>query len=205
MERRRWSVLGAASGMLFVALIVGGQSVPVHEDVLVVLELVGLIALVPFFGYLFALMREGEGEHGWLAATAFGAGLIALAVKFASAAPFLAARRLESGTELEQALTAMNNAAFILMLLPLGVTVGITSAIIIKTNILPVGLGWAGALTAGALVVNSTALDAEFGPAFLLFLLWIALSSAIMTRRARAARTGRSLSPESIMPEPIRS
>jgi len=190
--------------MLFVALIIGGQSAPVSDDVLIVIELVGLILLVPFLGYLYALMRRAEGENGWLAATAFGAGLLALAVKFASAAPYIAARNMESGAELEQALTAMNNASFILMLLPLGVMVGITSAIIITSHVLPAWLGWAGVLTAVALVINSTALDAEFGPAFLLFLLWTALSSAIMTRGARTSRTIRSTSSEAVMPAPTR-
>jgi hypothetical protein len=199
-----WPVLGAASGMLFVALIVGGQSAPISEDALIVVELVGLILLVPFVGYLLALMRQAEGENGWLAATAFGAGLVALAVKVASIAPYIAARSLEGGTELETALTAMNNASFILMLLPLGVMVGATSAIVIRTKILPTWLGWAGVVTASALVANSTAVDAEFGPAFLLFLLWTALSSAIMTRRVRSARTNPSTSPENLVPEPIR-
>lgn len=199
-----WPVLGAASGMLFVALIVGGQTAPISEDALIVVELVGLILLVPFAGYLSALLRQAEGENGWLAATAFGAGLVALAVKVASAAPYIAARNLESGSDLENALTAMNNASFILMLLPLGVMVGSGSAIIVKTKVLPTWLGWAGFVTGIALVANSTAVDAEFGPAFLLFLLWTALSSAIMTRRARTARTSRSSSPEALMPEPIR-
>lgn len=199
-----WPVLGAASGMLFVALIVGGQTAPISEDALIVVELVGLILLVPFAGYLSALLRQAEGENGWLAATAFGAGLVALAVKVASAAPYIAARNLESGTELENALTAMNNASFILMLLPLGVMVGAASAIVIKTKVLPAWWGWVGVVTASALVANSTAVDAEFGPAFLLFLLWTAMSSAIMTRRVRSARTNPSTSHETLVPEPIR-
>ena len=198
MDRRMWPRLGAASGMLFVALLLGGNSAPVNDGVRSVVELFGLIFFVPFLGYLFAVLHRTEGGDGWLSATAFGAGLIALAVKLASAAPFIAARGVESGTEIEGALIAMNNASFILMLLPLGVMVAAASAIVLKMRVLPIWLGWAGMVTAVALLVNSAFLNAEFGPAFLLFMLWTVLTSAVMTRRAGAARTKGATGPESV-------
>ena len=49
---------------------------------------------------------------------------------------------------------------------------------------LPRPFGRFGAIVAPALLVNGTFLDAEFGPAFLLFLLWTILTSAVLTRRA---------------------
>ena len=156
-------------------------------------ELFGLILFIPFLGYLFAVLRRAEGGDGWLSATALGAGLVALAVKLASFAPFVAAR--EAGTQIEGALIAMNNASFMLTLAPLGVMVAATSALIIRTGALPVWLGWAGAVTACALLVNSAFLNAEFGPAFILFLLWTVLTSAIMTRRAGAVRQKDTVGP----------
>lgn len=180
MDKPMWPRLGAASGMLFVALLMGGEILPLAD--VVPWELFGLIAFVPFLGYLFAVLRRAEGGDGWLSATAFGAGLIALAVKLASFAPFIAARG--AGTQIEGALIAMNNASFMLTLAPLGVMLAAASALIIKTRCLPVWLGWAGALIAVALLVNSAFLDAEFGPAFVLFLLWTVVASAVMTRRA---------------------
>ncbi len=199
MDKWMWPRLGAASGMLFVALLLGGDSVPVGDDVGFSPELFGLILFVPFLGYLFAVLRRAEGGDGWLSATALGAGLVALAVKLASFAPFIAAREAEAGTQIEGALIAMNNASFILTLAPLGVMVAAASALIIRTGALPVWLGWAGAVTACALLVNSAFLNAEFGPAFLLFLLWTILTSAIMTRRA-----GRPSVETSVSPEPAR-
>ena len=204
MDKRTWPRLGAASGMLFVALLLGGDSAPVSDGVGLVTELFGLIFFIPFLGYLFAVLRQAEGRDGWLAITAVGAGLVTLAVKLASFAPFIAARGAEAGTQIEGALVAMNDASFMLTLAPLGVMVAATSAIVLKTSVLPVWIGWAGAVTACALLVNSTFLEAEFGPAFLLFLLWTVLTSAIMTRRAGAARMKGSTGPESVRPEPVR-
>ena len=200
MDKRIGPRLGAASGMLFVALLMGGEILPLAD--VVPWELFGLIFFVPFLGYLFAVLRRAEGEDGWLSATAFGAGLIALAVKLASFAPYIAARG--AGTQIEGALIAMNNVFFMLTLAPLGVMVAAASALIIRTGALPVWLGWAGAFTGGALLVNSAFLDAEFGPAFLLFLLWTVLTSAILTRRAGVMRTKDSSSPGSTRPEPVR-
>ena len=198
MDKRTWPRLGAASGMLFVALLLGGDSAPVSDGVGLVTELFGLIFFIPFLGYLFAVLRQAEGRDGWLSITAVGAGLVTLAVKLASFAPFIAARGAEAGTQIEGALVGMNDASFMLTLAPLGVMVAATSAIVLKTSVLPVWIGWAGAVTACALLVNSTFLEAEFGPAFLLFLLWTVLTSAIMTRRAGAARMKGSTGPEPV-------
>ncbi len=204
MDKRMWPRLGAASGMLFIALILSGDSALVSDDMGLVMEMFGLIFFVPFLGYLFSVLRRAEGGEGWLSATAFGAGLIAFAVKLASAAPYIAAQGGEGGTPIEGTLIAMNNASFMITLLPLGVMVAAVSAIVLKTRVLPVWLGWAGAVTAAALLVNSAFVDAEFGPAFLLFLLWTVLTSAIMTRRAGAASTKGAAGPGSVRPEPVR-
>ncbi len=205
MDKRMWPRLGAASGMLFVALLLGGEEgALVSDGVGLVIAMFGLILFIPFVGYLFAVLRQAEGGEGWLSATALGAGLIAFAVKFASGAPYIAAQRVEGGTQIEGALIAINNASFILTLLPLGVMVAAVSAIVLRTRVLPVWLGWAGAVTAVALLVNSAFVNAEFGPAFLLFLLWTVLTSAIMTRRAGAARTKGAAGPGSVRSEPVR-
>ncbi len=204
MDKRMWPRLGAASGILFIALILTGDSDLVSDDVGLVIELFGLIFFVPFLGYLFAVLRQAEGGEGWLSATAFGAGLIAFTVKFASAPPVIVARGGGAGTQIEDTLIAMNNASFMITLLPLGVMVAAASAIVLKTRILPIWLGWAGAVTAVALLINSAFVDAEFGPAFLLFLLWTVLTSAIMTRRAGGARTQGATGPEAVRSEPVR-
>jgi hypothetical protein len=204
MSKSMWPRLGAASGILFVVLLMGGSSVPGGESVRLAAEFFGLILFIPFLGYLFGVLRRAEGGEGWLSATAFGAGLVAFAVKLESGASFIAARGIGSSTQIKETLIAMNDASFMITLAPLGVMVAAASAVIIKTGVLPVWLGWAGVLTAGALIINSTFLGAEFRPAFLLFLLWTVLASAILTRRAGAAREEGFADPESVRAEPVR-
>lgn len=203
MDRPMWPRLGAASGMLFVICLIGGESIPFNEGVV---EYFGLLLFIPFVGYLFSVLRRAEGGDGWLSATALGAGSISSAIKLASGGEFNAAQGVQGigGTQIEEVLIAMNNGSFIVQMAPLGVMVGAASAVIIKTRVLPVWLGWAGALIACALLVNGAFSEAEFGLAFIFFMLWTVVTSAIMTRRAGAGRTEGSTDSESIRPEPVR-
>ena len=184
MSKRIWPQLGAVSGILYVALLftpslVGG-------DVAVRNELVGILFLIPFLAYLWSVLRQAEGEGGWLSATIFGAGLVDLTIKLGSAAPSVAAEQLEEGTPLDTALHDMNSASFILSMLPLSVLTAAFAIVTLRTRVLPRWLGWMGAITSGALLANGMALEAEFGPAFLLFLLWTAVTSVVLIPRARA-------------------
>ena len=188
MDRPMWPRLGAASGMLFVIFLLGGESIPYNDGVV---EFLGLILFIPFVGYLFSVLRRAEGGDGWLSATALGAGMISSAMKLASGSEFVAAQGVQGvgGTRIKDVLVAMNDASFMAHMAPLGVMVGAASAVIIKTRVLPVWLGWAGALTACALLVNSTFVEAEFGLAFMFFMLWTVVTSAILTRRAGTPRS----------------
>jgi hypothetical protein len=78
----------------------------------------------------------------------------------------------------------MNSVAFIATMLPLSVLLAAAAIVILRTRPLPQWLGWMAALIAPALLVNGMFLDAEFGPAFLLFLLWTAITSVVLTLRA---------------------
>jgi hypothetical protein len=202
MKGRIWPRLGAVSGILFVALLFGGDSIPVGEDARTIVEVAGLLFLLPFVGYLFGVLRRAEGEGGWLSATALGGGMLALAIKLGSAAPIIAARNLEEGP-LREALYAMNNAAFILILLPLGVMVGAVAIVALKTRVLPAWLGWMSAVVSPALLVNGTFFEAEFGPAFLLFALWLLLTSSVLTWRAGGASSKSVPVTGSVRPGPV--
>lgn len=184
MSKRIWPQLGAASGILYVALLFAPSLV--GDDVAMRIELVGILFLIPFLAYLWSVLRQAEGEAGWLSATVLGAGLAALTIKLGSAAPSIAAEQLEEGTPLDVALDDMNAASFILSMLPLSVLTAAFAIVTLETGVLPRWLGWMGAITSGALLVNSMALEAEFGPAFLLFLLWTAVTSVVLIRRAGA-------------------
>ncbi len=167
---------------------------------IMVLELIAMLLFIPFLGYLYGVLRGAEGEGGWLSATAFGAGLVDLTIKLGSIAPSFAAQE-GLNPQLHDALHKMNSVAFIVTMLPIGVMMAATAIVILKSRVLPVWLGLLAAVTAPACWVNGMFLDAEFGPAFLLFLLWVIIASIVMT--LRAGRLDRGVTrPATTFPEP---
>jgi hypothetical protein len=68
-------------------------------------------------------------------------------------------------------------------MLPDGVMLGAVAIVTLKTGALPRWLGWLAAVASPLLLVNGMFLDAEFGPAFLLFMLWTLLASVVLTVR----------------------
>jgi hypothetical protein len=189
MQERILPRLGAASGGLAVVLIFGLTSSGSDSQIVVALELLGLLLFIPFLGYLWSVLREAEGPGGWLSATALGAGLVGVTMKLASIAPGWAARDVGDETAIHQALERVNEVAFIAQMLPDGVMLAAIAIVTLKTRALPRWLGWLAAVAAPLLVVNGMFLDADFGPAFLLFLLWTLLASVVLTVRAGSAST----------------
>ena len=188
--------VGASTGALFVALLFGPSSSGSDATIVLVMELIGLLMFIPFLGYLWSVLREAEGPRGWLATTALGAGLVDVTIKLGSIAPAKAADGVGETTALHQALQDMNNVAFIATMLPLSVLMAAVALITLKSGGLPRALGWLAAITAPLLLVNGMFLDAEFGPAFLLFLLWTLLASVVLTVRPNASRTSTLASSE---------
>ena len=187
MHGRIWPRLGALSGVLYVVLLMGSTSTGSDAQIVIVLELIALLLFLPFLGYLYSVLRRAEGEGAWLSATAFGAGLVDLTIKLGSIAPGFAARTEGLDPQLHQALEKMNSVAFIVTMLPLGVMMAAVAIVILKTRVLPLWLGLLAAITALACLVNGMFLDAEFGPAFLLFLLWVTIASIVLTLRVGRA------------------
>jgi hypothetical protein len=188
MQERILPRLGAASGALAVVLQFGLSSSGSDSQIVVALELIGLLLFIPFLGYLWSVLREAEGPGGWLSATALGAGLVGVTMKLASIAPGWAARDFGDATAIHQGLERMNEAAFIAQMLPDGVMLAAIGILTLKTRALPRWLGWLAAVAAPLLVVNGMFLDADFGPAFLLFLLWTLLASVVLTVRPSGVR-----------------
>ena len=201
MERRILPRLGAVCGILYVVLILVGNSVyeSGNETTGLAMELVGMLLFIPFLGYLYSLLRRAEGEDGWLSATAFGAGLVEFTIKLVSVIPVVAARTEGLSPQVRQALENMGNFAYIITMLPIGVMMAAVAAVILKTHVMPLWLGLLAALAAPACLVNGMFFDADFGAAFLLFLLWIVLASAVLTLRGRVPRPV-----ETSIPEPVR-
>jgi hypothetical protein len=193
--------MGAGCGAVFVVLLFGLPLTGSDSTIVLVGELIGLLLFIPFLGYLCSVLREVEGPGGWLAATAFGAGLVDITIKLGSIAPGHAADRFAVGTATHQALDVMNSTAFIATMLPLSVLMAAAAVVIVRTRVLPRWLGWLAAVTAPLLLVNGMFLDAEFGPAFLLFLLWVLLTSVVLTVRPGHVESGR----EPVQPFPTAS
>ena len=204
MQGRIWPRLGAVSGVLFVVLLMGSTSTGSDSQIVIALELIALLLFLPFLGYLYSVLRQAEGEGAWLSATAFGAGLVDLTIKLGSIAPGFAARTEWLDPQLHQALEKMNSVAFIVTMLPLGVMMAAVAAVALKTRVLPLWLGLLAAITAPACLVNGMFLDAEFGPAFLLFLLWVMLASIVLTLRAGRASVKAAASSKAARPVPLR-
>lgn len=180
--------LGAASGAVSVALMFGLASTGSDASNVIAGELIGLLLFIPFLGYLWSVLREAEGPDGWLSATAFAAGLVGITMKLASIAPGWAARDFGDGTATHKALERINEVSFIAQMLPDGVMLAAIAIVTLKTHALPRWLGWLAAAAAPLLIVNGMFLDADFGPAFLLFLLWTLLASVVLTVRPSGVR-----------------
>ncbi len=204
MQARIWPRLGAVSGVLYVVLLMGSTSTGSDAQVVIALELIAMLLFLPFLGYLYSVLRRAGGEDAWLSATAFGAGLVDLTIKLGSIAPGFASRTEGLDPQLHQALEKMNSVAFIVTMLPLGVMMAAVAIVILKTRVQPHRLGLLAAITAPACLVNGMFLDAEFGPAFLLFLLWVTLASIVLILHAGRATVEAAASSKAAWPEPLR-
>ena len=204
MQGRIWPRLGALSGVLYVVLLMGSTSTGSDAQIVIVLELIAILLFLPFLGYLYSVLRRAEGESAWLSATAFGAGLVDLTIKLGSIAPGFAARTEGLDPQLHHALEKMNSVAFIVTMLPLGVMMAAVATVALKTRVLPLWIGLLAAITAPACLVNGMFLDAEFGPAFLLFLLWVTIASIVLTLRAGRETVKAPASSKTAWPEPLR-
>jgi hypothetical protein len=200
MSERLWQRLGAVCGILYVVLLFGPSSTGSDAQIVIVLELISLLLFIPFLGYLWSVLRQAEGEGGWLSATVFGAGLVNITIKLGSIGPGLAAQQAGLNPQLHEALDKMNSVAFIATMLPLSVLMAAAAIVILRTRALPRWLGWMAALIAPTLLVNGMFLDAEFGPAFLLFLLWTAITSIVLILRAGPRPAERELPTERAAP-----
>jgi hypothetical protein len=168
----------------------------------VTLELLSFAALMLFVGYLCTRVRAA----GWLATAALAGGVIAVAVKLASAAPMFAAYVLRDGIspEMARVLTDMNSAAFVVYWLPTGVFVACAAGAALAARTLGRTLSLGGVVVGTAAVIVTAVtgvhvLTANALP-FLLCLLWILLVSLRLAvqRTSRVAEPAPDLAPASV-------
>lgn len=212
MSDRLWQRLGAASGVIYVVLLMVGNSISGGEEsptaeasarafaeaarsttirVSFALEILGFLCFLLFLGSLWGVLRRAEGEYGWLSATAFGGGLVSLTIKLASAAPIFAAlHRANEGLDpqIARMLDDINGASFLLSFFPLAVLLGACAIAVLRYGTLPHWLGWMAAVFAVALLgggIVGTIYDWVDWAAlpFLLFLLWTLVTSIVLVQR----------------------
>ena len=154
------------------------------------MELLGWVALVVFLGYLYRVLQLAEGPTGWLAPVAFGSGLIMVCIKLGSVAPFTAAwyRRDDLTVTTATTLRDLGDALFVVSGWATGLLVATAAGSALVSGVLPRWLGWFGMVSGVATLVAGTVgiMDpAHYIPLpFLAGLLWILITSVVLTVRA---------------------
>jgi hypothetical protein len=179
--------LGAACGAAFAVALFASSGNSGHVNVV---EIAALALFLPFLTYLCGILREAEGPGGWLAQSAFAAGIAGIAIKIASGVPEVALRHVDSGTPLHKALDDMATGATLFSLYPLALMLAAVAALTLRTRVLPRWLGVGAGLAAVVLAVNGSIMGANGGPALVLFLLWTLAASVTLFRRATTQPTG---------------
>jgi hypothetical protein len=196
MTDRLWERIGAACGIFYVVLLIGGDSLggPTSR-VAFSLEILAFLFFLFFLGSLCSAMRRAEGGSGWLSTTAYGAGLMSVTIKVASAAPVLAARYRAGGLDpqLARSLQDINDASFALTFFPLAVFLAAFAIVAIQSGALPGWLGRAAAVLSVAFLFGGLAGSANLasewaGLPMLLYPFWVIATSIVLIRRAVVPR-----------------
>ena len=193
MSNYSWQRLGAACGIVYVVLLLGGSSIGgPNIQIAFLMEILAFLFFLFFLGNLWSALRRAEGGSGWLSATAFGGGLMSVTIKVASAAPILAARyRAGDGLDPQVARTLqdINDASFYLSFFPLAALLAAFAIVAIQSGALPKWLGWIAAALGAALIIGGMSGSADLqtewaGLPMILFTFWVIAVSVVLFRRA---------------------
>jgi hypothetical protein len=217
MDTRRWEQVGAAAGIAFVVLqgvaqglIQAGGSEPAFSaaapeivDFFMTrdrrlfglgdyLSTLSLIPFVWFLGALWARLRRSESEPAWLSLVALASGLVTAAQLVTGGGWTLAMARIDEGLdpELARLLFDQGNLGFANIWVSLASMLLATGVVSLHTEALPRWLGWSALVIAIGLVIARAfwvGSSIVFAP-YVLFWLWLIVTSIVMIRRAGAAR-----------------
>jgi hypothetical protein len=187
MSNHLWQRLGAASGIVYVAVILAPDIIPrgpseettmttaeaiahscatttaaqLTDAIYPITHILGYLFFLFFLGSLWSALRRAEGADGWLSAAAFGGGLVSLAIKFSGNPVGVAASRNAcAGIDLQlwQVLQDMNSASNFTSFFPLAILSAASAVVAIRFGApLPRWLGWMSAVVAVALLVDGFA------------------------------------------------
>ena len=183
------SRLGAASGIAYVLGILSLNSADQNSNLVLGGEVVALMLFVPFLAYLWTQIRANDSSRDWLATTALGAGVVAIAIKLAGVLPAILVEQGDLTPAIGAAFTRFGDLSFMVSMIPMGFALAAVAAIVLRSGVLPAWLGWSAAAIAPLLVANGFDLGSEFGPAFILFLLWTLVTAIVLLRGAVTATT----------------
>ncbi len=217
MSDRLWRRLVAGSGIIYVVLVLShgdtGSSLGFGASSAAIVKWIestaghgvnwfefyteglGQLCLLVFIAFLATTLRSREGSLPWLATVVLSAGLLTLAVHFASfASVWTLEYRAHEGVDSHLAAAALFDSADILYLLTwplIGLSIAAAAIAILRYRALPIWLGWAGLAVA---IVQFAAVPLAFGPGQVMnlaSLLWMALASGTLVVRpdARQAAT----------------
>lgn len=154
------------------------------------LELLGWAALVIFLAHLYRVLSRAEGDDGWLAPAAFGAGLIMVCIKLGSVGPLVAAwNRRDEGLSVAtaQTLNDLGGALFVVSGWVTGLLVAFGAGSALASGVLPRWLCWFGLISGVATLVAGTMgilYPRDYLPLpFLAGLLWVFMTSVVLTLR----------------------
>jgi hypothetical protein len=151
------------------------------------LEVLVLLALMFFLGRLWRLLRDAEGQGGWLATTAFGAGVLSLAVKLGSGP--IAAAAYDRGNkglshQVGLAMIETNDLSFVLTWPIDAVFLAAVAGVLLRRPVPPSWLGWGALGAAVILVIGAPLSGREGGPLFVVFPLWVLAAGIVLMRES---------------------
>lgn len=185
MNQRGWQRLGASAGIAFPVLTFVGLSIaddPRGSRFLgVYVFLLGVFVLFWFVAFIYGLLREAEGQRGWLSSVALGGGIV-WAGLWLTVAAIVIAYEAPTGPAAAETFDAIMWRVGGVFGPAVASFVGATSLVALRYGILPRWLCWVGLVLAAVQVLSG------FLGGFLVLVarVWALLVAVVLLRRAWA-------------------
>jgi hypothetical protein len=161
----------------------------------VFLDTLGSLFLIAFAAFLWARLRQGEGEPGWISLASFGAALLMVAAGLGDKAAYYAiVSRADTGLDADVATALYDTVTgfFTLFQALAGFFLFVTGLAVLRTGALRRWLGWTGVAIGAVSTASAAAPESGAGQlAFPLVVLWIvAVSIALLRGPSEVTKEG---------------